>query len=109
MNFDLNRTCGQHPNRFDCPDALIAQVRRGYGIIVHDGGSSVIEIAFCPWCGSQLPQMRDPDEAVAGATDRKRLWVYRDGASISDAGGGRVDGNVILMRAPRCFEWLREK
>jgi hypothetical protein len=23
--------------------------------MVHDGGSSVVEIAFCPWCGSKLP------------------------------------------------------
>lgn len=25
-----------------------------YGIPIHDGGSSIIEIAFCPWCGSEL-------------------------------------------------------
>ncbi|WP_443024360.1 DUF6980 family protein [Sphingomonas sp. Leaf30] len=24
---------------------------------LHDGGSSAIEIAFCPWCGARLPQM----------------------------------------------------
>jgi hypothetical protein len=32
-----------------------------YGIIVHDGGSSSsITIAFCPWCGAQLPEsLRD--------------------------------------------------
>ncbi|HZY17518.1 MAG TPA: hypothetical protein VFE82_03505 [Ramlibacter sp.] len=26
-----------------------------YGLIVHDGGSSAIAIAFCPWCGTKLP------------------------------------------------------
>ena len=48
MGHDLNRTCALHANRFDCPDALIAQMRGGYGVIVHDGGSSVVKIAFCP-------------------------------------------------------------
>jgi hypothetical protein len=49
--------CDQHPDRFDCPDALIAYSPRTgqYGIIVHDGGSSVITIRHCPWCGAELP------------------------------------------------------
>ncbi|WP_145751101.1 DUF6980 family protein [Nitrospirillum amazonense] len=55
MAGDLNRSCKVHADRSDCPDALINQVRGGYGIIVHDGGSSVVEIAFCPWCGTKLP------------------------------------------------------
>ncbi|MDF4223555.1 hypothetical protein PXC01_18305 [Maribacter sp. M208] len=25
-----------------------------YGIPIHDGGSSIIEIKFCPWCGNEL-------------------------------------------------------
>jgi hypothetical protein len=29
-----------HEDRFDCPDAPIDTVRGGYGLIVHDGGSS---------------------------------------------------------------------
>jgi hypothetical protein len=62
MAFDLTRTCRQHSNRFDCPDMLIAQARGGYGIIVHDGGSSFINIGFCPWCGTKLPDMQFPDE-----------------------------------------------
>jgi hypothetical protein len=28
---------------------------REYGIPVHDGGSSHIQIGFCPWCGAKLP------------------------------------------------------
>ena len=63
MAFDLNQICEQHPDRSDCPDALIAQVRGGYGIIVHDGASSVIQIAFCPWCGARLPPIGDLDLA----------------------------------------------
>ncbi|GAA2406212.1 hypothetical protein GCM10010420_37640 [Streptomyces glaucosporus] len=50
--------CGSHPSPFDCPDAVVrfdARFRE-YGLIVHDGGTSVIGIAFCPWCGRKLPE-----------------------------------------------------
>ncbi|WP_292069626.1 DUF6980 family protein [Brevundimonas sp. UBA7534] len=57
MAYDLGQTCDQHADRFDCPDALIAQVRGGFGLIVHDGSSSIIEISFCPWCGKELPEI----------------------------------------------------
>ena len=52
----VTSACAQHPDRFDCPDALIHfSPRRGeYGIIVHDGGSSFVSIVFCPWCGASL-------------------------------------------------------
>lgn len=29
-----------------------------FGIPVHDGGTSKIEIAFCPWCGARLPESK---------------------------------------------------
>jgi hypothetical protein len=61
MAYDLNQSCDLHPDRADCPDALIEQVRGGYGIIVHDGSSSVIQIAFCPWCGTKLPPIEKID------------------------------------------------
>lgn len=61
MAADLNHTCDQHADRSDCPDALVGQVRGGYGIIVHDGGSGVVEIGFCPWCGAKLPPIGDLD------------------------------------------------
>jgi len=59
MDHDLNQKCEVHQSRYDCPDALINVGRGGYGLIVHDGGSSVIEIRFCPWCGSQLSEIGD--------------------------------------------------
>jgi hypothetical protein len=56
MRREAERMCEQHPNRFDCSDCLIHYSPRsgGYGLIVHDGGSSVIRIRFCPWCGTEL-------------------------------------------------------
>jgi hypothetical protein len=55
MSYDLTQVCDQHPDRFDCPDMIMAEVRGGFGIMIHDGGNGVIQIAFCPWCGAKLP------------------------------------------------------
>jgi len=57
MADDLNRLCAVHADRSDCPDAFVTEMHGGYGLMVHDGGSSAIEIAFCPWCGASLPAM----------------------------------------------------
>jgi hypothetical protein len=57
MDDDLSKKCDAHQDRTDCPDAVVAMVEGGYGLLVHDGGSSVIEISFCPWCGTKLPKM----------------------------------------------------
>lgn len=33
---------------------------REYGILVLDGGSSFLELRYCPWCGNKLPSsLRD--------------------------------------------------
>ncbi len=56
MTEQVNRQCAEHPERFDCPDSLVAYIpeNKSYGLIVHDGGSSMIGISFCPWCGTKL-------------------------------------------------------
>ena len=57
MDRQVNLSCARHPDRFDCLDCLITHIPkfREYGIIVHDGGTSRMTIAFCPWCGLALP------------------------------------------------------
>ncbi len=36
-------------------DVVIRKWKNGtYGIPIHDGGNSIIEIDFCPWCGTEL-------------------------------------------------------
>lgn len=56
----VSEECEQHPDRFDCADALLAYWPKydEYGVIVHDGGSSMVLIAFCPWCGAKLPESK---------------------------------------------------
>lgn len=65
MAYDLDQRCKLHPDRAACPDAMIAEVRGGFGLYVRDGqdgyASSTIEIAYCPWCGTKLPTIADID------------------------------------------------
>ena len=37
--------------------------KKGYGLIIHDGGESFILIQFCPWCGKKLSHDRRDDLA----------------------------------------------
>ncbi|WP_431899346.1 DUF6980 family protein [Nonomuraea sp. bgisy101] len=57
MTRQVTWRCDDHEDPFDCLDILIGfDARfREYGLIIHDGGTSTIGIAFCPWCGSRLP------------------------------------------------------
>ncbi|MFD7455879.1 MULTISPECIES: DUF6980 family protein [unclassified Streptomyces] len=58
----VNRHCDRHDDPSSCPDALISYTPRfrEYALIVHDGGTSGVGIAFCPWCGRRLPEsLRD--------------------------------------------------
>jgi predicted RNA-binding Zn-ribbon protein involved in translation (DUF1610 family) len=57
MRSNVESTCDKHANRYECPDCLIDYwpATRRYGIMVHDGGESMITINFCPWCGTKLP------------------------------------------------------
>jgi len=53
----VEHECDLHPDPFECPDNLVyysARLRE-YGLIIHDGGSAMISIGYCPWCGSELP------------------------------------------------------
>ena len=55
MAAQLNWSCDQHASPSDCPDALVGRFADGrFGLFIHDGGTSRIEIAYCPWCGAAL-------------------------------------------------------
>lgn len=54
MNEQLARTCEIH-DRYECPDRVIHRWADGrIGIHVKDGGSSMIVMDFCPWCGRDI-------------------------------------------------------
>lgn len=56
MKYHANFNCDIHKGPFECPDKLILFDKRDneYGLIIHDGGTAVIGILFCPWCGKKL-------------------------------------------------------
>jgi hypothetical protein len=56
MAYHADFKCDIHKSPFECPDQIIIFDKKDndYGLIIHDGGSSSIGIAFCPWCGSKL-------------------------------------------------------
>ena len=68
MRWQLSQKCDQHASRYECPDSLVQRVRGGYGLIILES-SSVVEIAFCPWCATRLPPIADIDLNLAGEAD----------------------------------------
>lgn len=56
MQYHTTNHCPIHDSPFECPDCLIHydEATNTYGIIIHDGGQSVVKIYYCPWCGKKL-------------------------------------------------------
>ena len=55
MKLQMNYTCERHPDLNDCPDSLIVRTETNtFALRIHDGGSSFLEIRYCPWCGTNL-------------------------------------------------------
>ena len=60
MSAQVNVACEVHPNPFGCPDVLVRYSPEfdEYGLVIHDGGSSSVQILFCPFCGGKLPESK---------------------------------------------------
>lgn len=56
MRYWAGYRCEEHADPAACPDNIIffSKTEGSYGIRIHDGGSSYIEIKYCPWCGAHL-------------------------------------------------------
>ncbi|WP_080516697.1 DUF6980 family protein [Teredinibacter turnerae] len=39
---------------WDDPDIVLVKTSHGYGIPIRDGGSSMIKVENCPWCGIKI-------------------------------------------------------
>jgi hypothetical protein len=88
--------CEMHSNPFECPDALVLRGSSGeYGLVVHDGGSSYVQISHCPWCGARLSAdapaatesvyVLQHEYAHHGHSDAKMLGVFSSRTSASEA------------------------
>ena len=60
MRVEVERACDEQHTAGECSELLVRYQEKydDYGLVVHDGGSSVVRIAFCPWCGTKLPESR---------------------------------------------------
>lgn len=67
MMFEQSSVSCPHHRNDTCPDQTVfyktSATASGReiksGILIHDGGSSFIEINFCPWCGLDLKSLSD--------------------------------------------------
>jgi len=57
---EVSVICPDHEQPWECADVLLVYSPKfnEYGIVVHDGGSSNVQILYCPWCGASLPDSR---------------------------------------------------
>ena len=60
MDSATTLNCTKHNNEYECPDVLVKYIDKfdEYGLIIHDGGCSLITISFCPFCGNELPKSK---------------------------------------------------
>jgi hypothetical protein len=89
MRAKLNWACADHSSASECPDALVGRFGRArtYGLYIHDGGASFLEIHFCPWCGAKLPNAGTDDrEAQSAPIQLDTVYAdfnNRDGNALS--------------------------
>lgn len=63
LSVALDFSCDLHSDPFDCADSVLIYhpLFREYGLILHDGGMTYLQIDFCPFCGTRLPATRRDD------------------------------------------------
>ena len=68
--YQSTHTCDIHSDAWECPDMVLVRTARGFGIPVRDGGTAVVRIEYCPWCGIKLPEQEtaEPGSAPDPAT-----------------------------------------
>jgi Domain of unknown function (DUF6980) len=55
MQDQLDVPCPDHyDDMSQCPDSLVTRWDSGdYGLRIHNGGTAVVLIDYCPWCGTR--------------------------------------------------------
>jgi hypothetical protein len=86
MTRQMHHACTSHPDLADCPDSLIAysEDTHQFGLRVHDGGRSVIDISHCPWCGANLVERVSHAELGPPALKVGRFQVWVHGREFPD-------------------------
>lgn len=60
MKYYLELNCDGTQKNIKSSDQIVIYEQKfdEYGIVIHDGGDSYIEIKYCPWCGKELPKSK---------------------------------------------------
>ena len=63
MTRHTGRMCDEHDDPFECADYVIVYSPEDneYGLIIHDGGQSSYQIAYCPSAERSYPKATAPD------------------------------------------------
>lgn len=61
--------CENCVDEWECPDTLIGRFvghewKNSFGIIIHDGGTSMSIIEYCPWCGVNLNRFYEANKGA---------------------------------------------
>lgn len=46
--------CNIHSDAWECPDMILVRIDDGFAIPIRNGGTSMLKIEYCPWCGINL-------------------------------------------------------
>jgi hypothetical protein len=68
--YHSTHTCDEHTDAWECPDMTLVRTAAGFGIPVRNGGTSVIRIDYCPWCGISLSGQQTAEAAAAAVRPR---------------------------------------
>src|SRR4051812_25368683 len=105
MRVALTSSCAQHPDRFDCPDALVDYIPKfdEYGLIIHDGGRSAFVIRFCPFCGAILPESKRDKwfETLEALCIDPWARRFPNLSAMTNGGGTLANTNNVAAAKPR--------
>lgn len=92
LRTEATRECPDHPDRTECAGTVIHRYPDGWGIPIHDGGTSYVTVRFCPSCGAPLDgPPAEPARARWAPSIGDEVWYnYPDGSRV-----GRVVARVV--------------
>ena len=93
MAAQLAMSCDIHQPE-ECPDFIVGyfQSTRDFGLRIHDGGTSMILIDFCPWCRTQL---RPDSRSQLVRAGRLTAEALPEGVRPRGKGGSAMPGRRI--------------
>lgn len=102
--------CSQHPDPNDCPDKVIVRTAGGWlgTPIPPAAGGGYMEVAFCPFCGQQVPAAPGEPETLYQQAKAAVLAVDRAGLlAVGTAADERLRRKLTSPRGVRAMSLHR--